>query len=673
MASAKQTTRRRTSEVLACKLCARMRERKLLFAAGRRVAPRALLAASVLSASVASADPAPSIDARRFQPAADPGATLYLEPTSTQGAGNFHTAGWLSYAYRPLVLRRDGGTVATVVSHQASLDATFGLGLGKRGQIGLAIPMILAQSGDDNAETRAALGGAIAPRAIGDIALSGKANLIRMGELGGFGLAALGRVTAPTGDRTSTIGEGAPTTEVRLLAEMRFVAAGVQASAGFKLRAEDRTFGSRTWGDEIPWAIGLVLRPQMLGFDDKGKWTWGAEAHGWLPSGPSAPLTSASQSPTYAGLTARYAMRDASLLMGVESGVVRAVGAAPIRAVIAISWAPREHDQDHDGIDDDHDECVGLAEDRDGFEDEDGCPELDNDEDGILDADDKCPNDPEDEDGFEDEDGCPDPDNDKDGILDKEDACPNVAGPPSADPKRNGCPNRDQDGDGVMDDKDKCPTQAEDKDGFEDEDGCPDPDNDGDGIMDAEDACPNEKGPPSSDPKQNGCPSSDRDGDAIPNDVDKCPDEAETYNGVEDEDGCPETTTKPRDLPLATVVEKKGARSLALRAPLRFTKKDGAELDVASLASLRAVAQLLVKHPRWHVDVAVRPSPGAEDLARSRAAAIVEAVRRGTGREGSAQTIGWVKGKMAPAADVAGVSLALVAPEEAPPPPTGAK
>jgi outer membrane protein OmpA-like peptidoglycan-associated protein len=48
----------------------------------------------------------------------------------------------------------------------------------------------------------------------------------------------------------------------------------------------------------------------------------------------------------------------------------------------------------------------------------------DNDADGILDGDDSCPVDPEDKDGFEDADGCPDPDNDRDSILDVDDACP---------------------------------------------------------------------------------------------------------------------------------------------------------------------------------------------------------------------------------------------------------
>ncbi|MGE5183212.1 MAG: OmpA family protein, partial [Acidobacteriota bacterium] len=37
-----------------------------------------------------------------------------------------------------------------------------------------------------------------------------------------------------------------------------------------------------------------------------------------------------------------------------------------------------------------------------------GCPDLDNDGDGFPDAVDKCPNDPETVNGFEDEDGCPD-------------------------------------------------------------------------------------------------------------------------------------------------------------------------------------------------------------------------------------------------------------------------
>jgi hypothetical protein len=65
-------------------------------------------------------------------------------------------------------------------------------------------------------------------------------------------------------------------------------------------------------------------------------------------------------------------------------------------------------DQDNDGIPDVRDKCPNLPEDRDGFEDEDGCPDYDNDKDGIPDSVDVCPNAPEIHNGYKDDDGCPD-------------------------------------------------------------------------------------------------------------------------------------------------------------------------------------------------------------------------------------------------------------------------
>ncbi len=117
----------------------------------------------------------------------------------------------------------------------------------------------------------------------------------------------------------------------------------------------------------------------------------------------------------------------------------------------------------------------------------------DTDGDGIPDDIDRCPLDPEDKDGFQDEDGCPDPDNDGDGIVDRLDACPNEAGPL----ENQGCPVLDRDGDGVPDAEDKCPEVA----GPKENGGCPDTDKDGDGIPDRLDKCPDQFGPP-----PDGCP-----------------------------------------------------------------------------------------------------------------------------------------------------------------------
>jgi outer membrane protein OmpA-like peptidoglycan-associated protein len=69
---------------------------------------------------------------------------------------------------------------------------------------------------------------------------------------------------------------------------------------------------------------------------------------------------------------------------------------------------PRDRDTDCDGIADVDDACPAAPEDRDGFQDDDGCPDLDNDHDHIPDECDRCPDRPETYNGIDDEDGCPD-------------------------------------------------------------------------------------------------------------------------------------------------------------------------------------------------------------------------------------------------------------------------
>lgn len=113
-------------------------------------------------------------------------------------------------------------------------------------------------------------------------------------------------------------------------------------------------------------------------------------------------------------------------------------------------------------------------EDRDLFQDEDGCPEPDNDDDGLLDTEDQCPRDPEDMDGYQDGDGCPDTDNDGDGMPDATDQCPNEAEDFDTFEDDDGCPDSDNDQDGILDQHDQCPINPETINDFEDEDGCPD-------------------------------------------------------------------------------------------------------------------------------------------------------------------------------------------------------
>ncbi len=186
---------------------------------------------------------------------------------------------------------------------------------------------------------------------------------------------------------------------------------------------------------------------------------------------------------------------DPSWTLGVAGGpgLARGYGTPDFRALLSLGFlmpeshapvevaeAPAlpeevvENDRDHDGILNDADQCADEPEDRDSFEDDNGCPDADNDRDRVLDAADGAPNDPEDADGFEDGDGVPEPDNDHDGILDA---------------------------------ADQCPLEAEDRDRVRDEDGCPETDADSDQILDPQDHCPLQSGPANTtNPVCNGCP-----------------------------------------------------------------------------------------------------------------------------------------------------------------------
>jgi outer membrane protein OmpA-like peptidoglycan-associated protein len=164
-----------------------------------------------------------------------------------------------------------------------------------------------------------------------------------------------------------------------------------------------------------------------------------------------------------------------------EDALVALVGARVVfeAAEVAVPRALRAivdrgaSDRDGDEVDDRVDRCPDAAEDRDGKDDNDGCPE-DDDGDGVPDVADACRAVPEDRDGYQDDDGCPEPDNDFDGVSDGGDRCPNEPEDKDGFQDDDGCPDPDNDGDGVADGADRCPREAEVKNGKADDDGCPD-------------------------------------------------------------------------------------------------------------------------------------------------------------------------------------------------------
>ena len=639
----------------------------------------ALLASLVLLPGPAAAQTEPSVDIRTWRPSIDPNAGLVLEPTQSPGPWEWNFAAWLSYAQQPVVLRDASSNAVAYrpLAHELAMDLTAGLGLGDRAAIGVDLPLYLFQDGTTGLPASIVSGGQVPQSGLGDLAILGKGTLVRNDPHGvplGWGLAALGAVTVPSGERASFMSDGSVTVTLRLLAEYAFGAGALRASAGYVVRTTQQPWpspsdpaiaGGVTFGDAIPWSVGATLRPKAVfpSLDRDDRQSWEVALHGAF-SGPGSSDFGAT-SPALVTADERVGLghyRDAFVLAGVDVGLDRAVGVPVFRGIVAFGWAPRAHDRDADGIPDDVDECPDLAEDFDGIQDSDGCPEDDADGDGILDTQDACPlvpgvwwNDPQ-------KNGCPAPDTDGDGVPDPVDACPAVIGVRSDDPKRNGCPPAadDRDHDGIPDDADRCPDEAEDKDGFEDFDGCPDPDNDGDGIPDKDDACPNVKGEPSTDPTKSGCPSADRDGDTFDNDVDACPDAAEVYNGVKDDDGCPDEGGRP----LVVVDASKGAPVLRVVLPILFTgSADTLAIDPKSAPTLRAIALELNRRPAWVLAVGVRPGPGtpedAQKASLERALLVANRIATYTHRAGSAEAVGWDAVKQQPGA-ASGVGFAVL-------------
>lgn len=375
--------------------------------------------------SVAFGQTLPSIDMRTWRPSSDPAAGLALEPVTTPGSWQWSVGLWTQYAQSPVVLRSPtGAAVLTPVEHALGADFVAEIGLGDRAAVGIDLPFVPWQDGSSALPSTVVSRGKASTTAIGDPALTAKATIVsndRQGVRGGLGLAALGTLTFPAGDREGFAGDGSVTSSLVVLGEYALGVGALRATLGYKLRTErhawpDPSPGGVTFGDEVPWSIGVSFRPKAIAraIDATDRQTWEVALHGAVPAGPVAPFGrgASTLSPALLAIDDRISLGrrgDAYVVWGGEFGLDAAAGVPAFRTVFSLGWAPRAHDRDADGVPDDVDECPDLPEDKDGIQDNDGCPEDDADGDGVLDPD---------------------------------DACPLIPGVPSADPHSNGCPKK---------------------------------------------------------------------------------------------------------------------------------------------------------------------------------------------------------------------------------------
>jgi len=539
---------------------------------------------------------------QRFEPA--PGSRNYLsvEGARMEAAVGFSAGVMFDYAKNPFVVRSCATQEdcsqpnpqlqdVAVISDMFTFNVLGSVTPLKFLQIGLRLPVVYASGQGINPETGDAAPEGLTAFALGDPALEGKVRIY--GEpRDPVVIGAALDVSAPLGTVTAEnkyIGSSSPVTfGVRGI----FDGSAGPLSFGLNVRAkilpEKARLGTTEigpfefrYGAGVGYQVSPIFRVLAEGY--------GGTKFSAQNGTNSLEIDGALQlTPLSSGFV---------ITAGGGAGVIQGVGVPVARAIAGLAFMNEPGDEDGDGIDDKDDDCPSQPEDKDGFEDEDGCFDDDNDRDGIADRDDKCPMKMEIINGLDDKDGCPDevPDRDKDGIPDENDKCPEQAGKVRSK-EHYGCADKDEDG--VADPVDKCVEAAEDTDGFQDTDGCPDPDNDGDGVPDDGDECIDTPEVKNGFKDEDGCPDEAPDGDkdGISDDKDKCPTRPENINGVEDEDGCPD-----RGPSLVQV----GEDDIKILQRVEFATNSDKIQGATSFAVLDAVVSALRLHPEiFQIEVA---------------------------------------------------------------------
>ncbi len=411
---------------------------------------------------------AQNIDVKQFDPVPGPHGILGVHTTRPLA----HLSLWagLTTSYANDLLVGHQGTIRTLrpVAHRMMGELALGLGLFSWVDVGVSLPVIFRQLGEDYPQA----GDDSGKTGLGDLRLLVKGRILKNQSFSGFGLALVAELSAPTGPADAFMRNRTATFTPRLVLDYRhprgyLVALNIGARFRGRQVVEDLAVGNELrlgLGAEAPLGPrGLSVLGEVVVAVGLAK-----------PALPDIARVTARTTPMEALLAVRWRHRSGlALTTGAGVGLTDGYGAPDFRLLVTVGYAlalkkgsrqpepqfltrrraaspsrrvghrpresvghrpresvghqPRESvgpkkisatdfdkaasrdpDPDADGIPTSRDKCPHQAEDMDGFEDTDGCPELDNDKDGIPDKHDKCPLKKEIINGVKDDDGCPD-------------------------------------------------------------------------------------------------------------------------------------------------------------------------------------------------------------------------------------------------------------------------
>jgi len=359
----------------------------------RRTAGLAVLVAGLWAGSAEAQAPRNAdgfrVDRFEMAPSVDDGLVVQDPGVLRHMAWSVSAALGYTNTLLRVVPRLSSNDGVDVVGTRLSAYLDFAIGLRDRFELHAAMPFAIAQSSESGVAAGLMLRNAGAS-AVGDGHLGGSALLYGTDHAArGVQLGAAADLAIPVGSENSFTSDGQVGGE--LVATAGYTGPGyrVAANAGVRYRPE-HNYVSSDQGTELIGRAGLFVPVAHQRLMTSLELDLAARAAG-------RDAFRALGSPILALLGARYHFPGGIRAgAGIGAGLTEAPGSPAVRVIFTVGYspeppppramAPRVDDRDGDGIADNLDKCPDQPEDYNGYQDDDGCPDiLETDKDRVVD------------------------------------------------------------------------------------------------------------------------------------------------------------------------------------------------------------------------------------------------------------------------------------------------
>ena len=306
----------------------------------------------------------PSLALDRFQPPSSTNRILMLPTSQTLALFDFSAALAIDWAKTPLQIPQGESLVGNQLT--AQLLAAFGVG---RVEVGFALPFVPFQTTDYDKVIQN-----FSNAALGDLRLDAKVRLTpKEWRFGGAFQAIAG---FPTGQGKNFISESGFSFAGRLIGDVKFSVVTLAAYLGYRYRTSPAIFYNLYVADEIIAGLGIevTLLHEILDLFGESYGSFGVRTT--TDNNGRQIGREAVEFPLEAifGVRVNVPMGFA-VSVAAGTGFLHGYGEPVVRVIGGLSYTRAAKDTDNDGVVNANDKCPTIPEDKDGFQDDDGCPE----------------------------------------------------------------------------------------------------------------------------------------------------------------------------------------------------------------------------------------------------------------------------------------------------------